>query len=146
MVLNLIEILLVEDNPDHITLILRALKDNKVINNVYVVEDGQKALDYLYHRNQFQNTKNYTRPNLILLDVKLPKMNGFEVLKQIKSDPNLKYIPVIMLTTSDKDEEIIQGYNAGANSYITKPVDFEEFRKKVKNLDLYWGLVSELPR
>ncbi|MFH1288625.1 MAG: response regulator [bacterium] len=143
--MNLIEILLVEDNPDHVTLILHVLKDNKVVNNVHVVEDGELALDYLYHRGKFCDEKSFPMPNLILLDVKLPRLDGFEVLKVIKNDPAFKKIPVVMLTTSDKDEEIIRGYKEGANSYVTKPVDFNEFRKKIKNLDMYWALVSELP-
>lgn len=137
MPMNLIEILLVEDNPDHVTLILHVLKDNKVVNNIHVVEDGESAMDYLHHHLPL--------PNLILLDVKLPRLDGFEVLKAIKNDPNLKKIPVVMLTTSDKDEEIIRGYSEGANSYVTKPVDFNEFRKKIKSLDMYWALISELP-
>ncbi|MDD5772272.1 MAG: response regulator [bacterium] len=145
MKMNLIEILIVEDNPDHITLIMHALKDNKVVNNIHVAENGELAMDYLFHRGKFQDEKSFPLPNLILLDVKLPKLDGFEVLKAIKQDLVLKKIPVVMLTTSDKDEEIARGYSEGANSYVTKPVDFNEFRRKIKNLDMYWALVSELP-
>ena len=145
MPMNLIEILVVEDNPDHVTLIMHALKDNKVVNSVHVAENGELAMDYLHNRGKFQDAKIFPLPNLVLLDVKLPRMDGFEVLKAIKSDKVLKKIPVVMLTTSDKDEEIARGYSEGANSYVTKPVDFNEFRKKIRNLDMYWALISELP-
>ena len=143
--MKLIDILLVEDNPDHAILTKRVLEDYKVANNVHVVEDGADALDYMYRRGKYNNGNGAPRPGLILLDVKLPKLDGFEVLKQLKSDPEHSSIPVVMLTTSARDEEVTRGYAEGANSYVTKPVRFEEFAEKVKNIGLYWGLISSVP-
>lgn len=135
----MIDILLVEDNPDHIILTKKVLEDHNVINKVYVVTDGEEALDFVYRRGKYLNAP---RPGLILLDVKLPRMDGFEVLRQVKNDPELKTIPVVMLTTSSRDEEIARGYAEGANSYVTKPVRFDEFAEKISNIGLYWGLVN----
>ncbi len=143
--MKLIDILLVEDNPDHAMLTRRVLEDYGVANTVHVVENGADALDYIYRRGKYSNGKNAPRPGLILLDVKLPKVDGFEVLKQLKSDPEHGSIPVVMLTTSARDEEVARGYAEGANSYVTKPVRFDEFAEKVKNIGLYWGLISSLP-
>ncbi len=143
--MRLIDILLVEDNPDHAMLTRRVLEDHKVANAVHLVENGADALDYVYRRGQYGNGKNAPRPGLILLDVKLPKVDGFEVLKQLKSDPEHNSIPIVMLTTSSHDEEVARGYADGANSYVTKPVRFDEFAEKVKNIGLYWGLISSLP-
>lgn len=141
-----VEILLVEDNEDHIELTLRALKNNNLINDIHVVKDGQEALDFAYHRGKYQDTKRYPRPGLILLDIHLPKVDGFEVLETLKKDPDLKSIPVIMLTTSSRDEEIVKSYADGANSYVTKPVDFKEFVEKIKYMKLYWTIVNSLPK
>ena len=138
--MKMIDILLVEDNPDHVILTKRVLEDNKVSNKVYVCSDGAEALDFVYRKAKYSDAP---RPGLILLDVKLPRVDGFEVLKKLKSDPTLKSIPIVMLTTSARDEEIARGYNEGANSYVTKPVKFDEFTEKIKNVGLYWGLVSE---
>jgi len=138
-------ILLVEDDPDHAELTIRALKDNNVLNEVYVVRDGQEALDFMYHRGKYTDKEKFSRPGLILLDIRLPKMDGLEVLKELKADPQLKSIPVIMLTTSERDEEIAESYGAGANSYVVKPVEFEEFTKKIKELNLYWTITNTLP-
>ncbi len=143
--MKLIDILLVEDNPDHAMLTRRVLEDYKVANRVHVVENGVDALDYIYRRGKYSDGNGATRPGLILLDVKLPKLDGFEVLKQLKSDPEYSSIPVVMLTTSARDEEVIRGYAEGANSYVTKPVRFDEFAEKVKNIGLYWGLISSVP-
>ncbi len=143
--MKLINILLVEDNPDHAILTKRVLEDYKVANKVYVVEDGADALDYMYRRGKYNNGSEAPRPGLILLDVKLPKVDGFEVLKQLKSDPEHSSIPVVMLTTSARDEEVTRGYAEGANSYVTKPVRFDEFAEKVKSIGLYWGLISSIP-
>jgi len=142
---ELIDILLVEDNPDHVILTKRVLEDYKVANKVYVVGDGAEALDFIYHRGKYSDGRNAPRPGLILLDIKLPKVDGFEVLKQLKTDPEHKSIPVVVLTTSSRDEEVARGYAEGANSYVTKPVKFDEFANKVKNVGLYWGLISSLP-
>jgi len=141
-----VDILLVEDNPDHAELTIKALKQNNVSNEVYVVNDGQEALDFMYHRGKYADEKNFPRPGLILLDIKLPKVDGIEVLKQLKDDPQFKSIPVIMLTTSDRDEEIAKSYADGANSYVVKPMDFEEFMKKVRELKLYWTITNSLPK
>lgn len=141
-----VDILLVEDNEDHIELTLRALKNNNVMNEIYVVKDGQEALDFVYHQGKHEDTAKYPRPGLILLDIHLPKVNGFEVLETLKKDPDVKSIPIIMLTTSSMDEEIAKSYAGGANSYVTKPVDFGEFMKKIKNLKLYWTIINSLPK
>ena len=141
----MIDILLVEDNPDHVILTKMVFEKYNVANKVYVATDGADAIDFIYHRGKYNNGSNSPRPGLILLDVKLPKMDGFEVLKQLKSDPVYSSIPVVMLTTSSRDEEIARGYAEGANSYVTKPVKFNEFAEKVKNIGLYWGLITSLP-
>ena len=141
-----VDILLVEDNPDHAELTIKALKQNNVLNEVYVVNDGQEALDFMYHQGKYADEKDFPRPGLILLDIKLPKVDGIEVLKQLKDDPQFKSIPVIMLTTSDRDEEIAKSYAGGANSYVVKPMDFEEFMKKVRELKLYWTITNSLPK
>ena len=143
--MRLVDILLVEDNPDHALLTRKVLEDYKVANKVYVVGDGAEALDFVYQRGKYNNGYGAPRPGLILLDVKLPKIDGFEVLKQLKSDSQYSSIPVVMLTTSSRDEEVAKGYAEGANSYVTKPVKFDEFAEKVRNIGLYWGLISSLP-
>lgn len=145
MRLKSVDILLVEDNPDHAELTIRALKENNVLNKIYLVRDGQEALDFIYHRGSYTDKESFRRPGLILLDIKLPKVDGIEVLRQLKNDMQFKSIPVIMLTTSDRDEEIAESYAGGANSYVVKPVDFKEFVKKVKELKLYWTITSALP-
>ncbi|MFC2062302.1 response regulator, partial [Elusimicrobiota bacterium] len=131
-------ILLVEDNPDHEELIVKEIKNNRIGNKVYVARDGQEALDFLYHQGKYENPKDSPTPEIILLDLKLPKVEGTEVLKRIKSDSTLKVIPVVILTTSSRDEDIAKSYKNGTNSYITKPVKFEEFTKVIKDINLYW--------
>ena len=138
-------ILLVEDNPDHVLIIKRALELNNVLNEVRVVEDGQEALDYLYRRGRYADPEAAPRPGLILLDIKLPKVDGFEVLKQIKSDPMLKMIPIITLTSSEQEADVVRSYLNGANSYIVKPIRFTEFVEKVREVKLYWIMVNTLP-
>jgi len=140
----LVDILLVEDNPDHAILTRRVLEENMVINKVYIVEDGEEALDFMYRRGKYTDRKDLPNPGLILLDVKLPKLNGFEVLKTLKSDPEFRKIPVVMLTTSSRDEEVARGYAEGANSYVSKPVRFDEFTEKVKGIGIYWGMVNSM--
>ncbi|MBC8265104.1 MAG: response regulator, partial [Anaerolineales bacterium] len=137
-----IDILLVEDNPDHVELIIRVLQDNNVLNEVYVVTNGEDALDFLYQRGAYADAR---RPGLILLDIKLPRVDGIEVLRQIKADAKLKAIPVVMLTTSAGEREMVESYHYGANSYIVKPVDFEQFVKAIKELKLYWLVLNSLP-
>jgi CheY-like chemotaxis protein len=123
----------------------KVLEDYNLANKVYVVEDGAEALDFIYHRGRYINGQDAPRPGLILLDVRLPRVDGFDVLKRLKSDPEHRSIPVVMLTTSSRDEEVARGYAEGANSYVTKPVRFDEFADKIRNVGLYWGLVSSLP-
>ena len=139
-------ILLVEDNPSDVALTQRALAKSHIANELVIAEDGQEALDFIYHRGKYEDTQKYPRPGLILLDIHLAKLNGFEVLETLKKDLDVKSIPIIMLTTSSRDEEIAKSYAGGANSYVTKPVDFEEFVKKIKYMKLYWTIVNSLPK
>ncbi len=139
-------ILLIEDNPDHVLLIKEALAANNIVNEVRVVEDGEKALNYLYRRGEYADPLKSPRPSLIILDIKLPKIDGQEVLKTIKSDQNLKDIPVVVLTTSTQEEEIVKSYKNGANSYITKLIDSQEFFDKIKKLKVYWFITNSYPR
>jgi CheY-like chemotaxis protein len=138
-----VDILLIEDNADHVELILKALQDNNVLNEMHVVASGEEAMDFLYQRGAAYVDK--AQPGLILLDIKLPGMDGIEFLRRIKADPKLKRIPVVILTTSAGEKEIVESYNCGANSYIVKPVDFEQFVKVIKDLKLYWLVVNSLP-
>jgi len=140
-----IVILLVEDNPDHVLIIKRGLKANNVANEVKVAQDGQEAMDYLSHQGEYTDPSKAPRPGLILLDIKLPKLDGFEVLQRIKQDSVLKSIPVVILTSSDQEVDIAKGYLEGANSYISKPIQFSEFIQKVRELELYWILINRLP-
>ncbi len=139
-----VTILLVEDNPDHAELTLRALKDGNMLNEVFWVKDGAEALDFLEHRGPYTDPANAPRPGLILLDINLPKVDGHEVLRRIKADDALRTIPVVMLTTSARDDEVCNCYKGGANSYMCKPVRFTEFMERVRTIKLYW-LLSSLP-
>lgn len=138
-------ILLVEDNPDHAELTLKALKDGNLLNTMFWVKDGEEALDFLFHRGRYTHPTSAPRPELILLDLQLPKIDGHEVLRRIKADDGLRTIPVVMLTTSDREDEVCQSYRAGANSFVSKPVRFTDFVARVKDLKLYWVLTSHLP-
>jgi two-component system response regulator len=138
-------ILVVEDNPDDEILMLRALKKNKIANPIVVARDGVEALDYLFGRGQYEGRNPSETPALVLLDLKLPKVDGFQVLKEMRADRRLKYIPVVILTSSNQDRDIIEGYDLGANSYVRKPVDFEEFVDATGKLGLYWLLVNKMP-
>ena len=137
------DILLVEDNQDHAELTRRVLEGVQATNPVHWVKDGQEALDYLFQKGPYVSAK---RPGLILLDINLPKVSGLDVLKTIKADNDLRLIPVIMLTTSDRDEEVVKSYSIGANSFITKPVKFNEFSAKVNELKLYWLFTNRSPK
>lgn len=137
------KILLVEDNPSDIGLTRRALEKSHIANELIVVEDGQEALDYLFGAGQSAGLKVTELPALILLDLKLPKVDGLEVLRRVRSDPNLYRLPVVVLTTSTEEQDIIQSYHLGANSYIRKPVDFNQFAEAVQHLGLYWLLLNE---
>lgn len=138
-------ILIVDDEPSHRLLIRRSLKEHDVRNKVMEVEDGQQAFDYVYGRGKYADRKLYPSPDLILLDINMPKFDGFEVLEKLKSDPATQYIPIVMLTSSSREEEISRGYDYGANAYVTKPVDFAEFSKKLKSLNIFWTLTAETP-
>lgn len=138
-------ILLVEDEDAHAELTKRAIRKAGNANRVDVVTDGEAALDYLYNRGAYADKGAYERPCLILMDIKLPGMDGTQLLKQIKEDPRLKQIPVIMLTTSEREEDILESYKHYANSYLTKPVGYKEFEEKVRQIDFYWLLVNQLP-
>lgn len=138
-------ILLVEDNPDDVDLTLRAFEKNRIKNKVIVVEDGIEALDYIFRRGKFENRKLKELPAVVLLDLKLPKIDGFEVLKAIRENEITKLLPVVILTTSKEEQDIIKGYKNGANSYIRKPVDFNSFFEVVQTLGLYWLILNEPP-
>jgi len=139
-----VTILLVEDNHDHAELTLRALKNGNVLNEVFWVKDGAEALDFLEHRGPYTDPATAPRPGLILLDLNLPKVDGHEVLRRIKADDTLRTIPVVMLTTSAREDEVSECYKAGANSYMCKPVQFPEFMERVRTIKLYW-LLTNLP-
>jgi CheY-like chemotaxis protein len=137
-----IEILLVEDNPGDVRLTKESLRDAKVHNNMAVASDGLEALAFLHREGKYAAV---TRPDLILLDLNLPRMNGFEVLDAIKEDADLKRIPVVVLTTSQAEQDIIQSYNLYANAYVTKPVDLEQFIKVIKAIESFWFEIVKLP-
>ena len=143
---NEVEILLVEDNPNDVELTLRALKKHNITNNVHVVKDGAEALEYIFATGAYASRDINHNPKVILLDLKLPKVDGIEVLRRIKSDGRTKVIPVVVLTSSKEERDLVQSYKLGANSYITKPVDFESFVKSVAELGLYWLLLNQPPQ
>jgi len=138
-------ILLVEDNPDDEALTLRALKKHNFSHTVDVVHDGEEALDYIFSQGDFSDKDNSKLPQLILLDIKLPKLDGLEVLKIIRNNEHCRHIPVVMLTTSGEENDIVASYNNGANSYIQKPVDFTEFLNVVGELGVYWLAINTTP-
>lgn len=131
-------ILLVEDNPDDETLTLRALKKNNIANPVTVAHDGQEALDYLLDAA-------HPPPSLILLDLRLPKISGLDVLRRVRAEPRLKLVPIVILTSSKEEQDLIAGYQLGCNSYVRKPVDFEQFMEAMRQLGLYWLVLNEPP-
>jgi two-component system, response regulator len=139
-----LDILLVEDNQDDMDLALHALKREKLANNIFVARDGEEALDFLFCRGTFAERSFDHPPKLVLLDLKLPKVDGMEVLKQLKGDPRTKTIPVVMMTSSKEERDLVSSYSLGANSFIQKPVDFDQFRETVKTVGLYW-LVTNQP-
>jgi CheY-like chemotaxis protein len=141
---NLRSILLVEDNPNDVELTLTALKDAHLANDVVVMRDGEEALDYLFRRNAYA-AEPAKRPGVILLDLKMPKVDGHEVLRQIRLDPELRLIPVVMLTSSREERDLFESYDKGVNSYVVKPVDFEEFVTAIGKLGVFWALLNEPP-
>jgi two-component system, response regulator len=140
-----IEILLVEDNPNDVELTLRAFKKNNLTNPIHVARDGEEALDFIFGRGIHAGRSLKNGPKLILLDLKLPRVDGLEVLRQVKSDPKTKSIPVVVLTSSREERDIVESYQLGVNSYIVKPVDFEQFIESARTLGLYWILINQPP-
>ena len=139
-------ILLVEDNPDDEALTLRALKSNHIGNEVVVARDGVEALDYLFATGRYEGRNTAELPQVVLLDLKLPKLNGLEVLKRVRNDPRTQLLPIVILTSSNEDQDLVEGYSNGANSYVRKPVDFNQFCEAVHQLGLYWLVLNESPR
>ncbi len=138
-------ILLVEDNPDDVKLTLRALKKNNIVNEVVVANDGIKALDYLFGAGEYAGRDMSKTPQVILLDLNMPRVGGIEVLQRMRADERTKLLPVVVLTTSIEDADRVESYRLGANSYVRKPVDFDQFAKAVQQLGLYWLLLNEVP-
>jgi two-component system, response regulator len=141
-----VDILLVEDNPNDVELTLDAFQENHITNLVHVVRDGEEALDYLFGRGAFAGRDTGNEPKVILLDLKLPKVDGLEVLRQIKADARTRRIPVVVLTSSREESDVVRSYDLGVNSYIIKPVDFQQFNKAVHTIGLYWLLVNQPPK
>ena len=138
-------ILLVEDNPDDEALTLRALQKNKIVNDIVIVRDGVEAIDYLFGTGAFSDRDPRDNPALILLDLKIPKLDGLEVLKRLRADERTRLTPVVVLTSSREETDLLRAYDIGANSYIVKPVDFNQFTEAVGHLGLYWLVLNERP-
>ena len=143
---NAIEILLVEDNVNDVELTLRALRKNNIANSIQVVTDGEEALEFLFANGRYSSRDMKITPKLVILDLKLPKVDGLEILRRVKSDERTKVIPVVILTSSKEESDVISGYKLGANSFIVKPVDFDKFISTVKELGMYWLLLNEPPK
>lgn len=140
-----VEILLVEDNPNDVELTLHAFEKNNIANRIHVVRDGEEALGYIFGAGSNTGRDINHKPKLILLDLKLPKVDGLEVLKRIKGDPRTRFIPVVVLTSSREESDIVESYKLGTNSYIVKPVDFQQFVEAVRTLGMYWMLLNQQP-
>ena len=138
-------ILFIEDNPDDVKLTLRAFKKNNIQNEIIVAHDGVEGLDYLFGSGPYAGRDTSVVPQLVLLDLKMPKMDGLEVLRRIRADDRTKLLPVVILTSSKEEQDIVNGYSLGANSYVRKPVNFTEFVEAVRQLGLYWLLLNEPP-
>jgi two-component system, response regulator len=145
MVENPVEILLVEDNPNDVKLALHALKRNNLANSIHIVRDGEEALEFLFCTGKYSDRNIEDVPKVVLLDLKLPKVDGLEVLRQVKADARTQAIPVVVLTSSKEDKDVVESYKLGVNSYIVKPVDFGQFTESVRNLGLYWLLLNNPP-
>ncbi len=142
---NILEILLVEDSPHDAELAIRALRKRNLANHLVHVEDGQAALDFLFGKGPYEGRDIHHQPKVVLLDLKLPKIDGIEVLRQLRANEDTRLLPVVVLTSSHEDRDVIESYRLGANSYIVKPVDFENFSEAVSNLGLYWLLLNQPP-
>lgn len=140
-----LSILLIEDEEAHAELTRRAIRKAGNANRIHIVSDGEEAFDFLCNRGAYADKSKYPLPGLILLDINLPGIDGIEVLKKLKKDPKLKKIPVIMLTTSEREEDIVRSYEHYANSYLTKPVGFKAFEEKIKQIDFYWMILNKPP-
>lgn len=138
-------ILLVEDNPDDEELTLLALKESNILNEVVVARDGVEALDYLFAAGRYENRDPRRSPQLVLLDLKLPKLDGLEVLRRLRADPRTELLPVVILTSSGEQEDVIASYRSGANGYVRKPVEFHRFADAIKHVGLYWLVLNETP-
>lgn len=145
MELRTTTILLVEDNPDDEKLTLRAFKKSNIKNEVVIARDGAEALDYLFGIGSYAGRDLSVMPHLILLDLKLPKIDGLEVLRQLRADPRTKLLPVVILTSSKEQEDMVRGYSLGANSYVRKPIDFNQFIEAMQQLGMYWLVLNEFP-
>lgn len=140
------EILLVEDNPNDLELALHALRKRKVTNHIQVARDGAEALDYLFAEGKYAGRDVRQTPNVVLLDLKLPLVDGLEVLAKVKADPRTCHVPIVILTSSREERDLVESYHLGVNSYIVKPVDFEQFTAAIEQLELYWILLNERPK
>jgi two-component system, response regulator len=143
MPINHVEILLVEDNPNDVELTLDAFAENNLSNHVHVVRDGAEALEFVFCTGPYAERNIQDGPKLVLLDLKLPKVDGLEVLRRLKSDPRTRRIPVVVLTTSREERDVVKSYDLGVNSYIVKPVDFQQFNEATRTLGMYWLLLNE---
>jgi CheY-like chemotaxis protein len=140
-----VEILLVEDSVEDAELTIRALRHNKLANNIQVAEDGVEALDFLFCRGSYKDRTFSHPPRLVLLDLKLPKIDGLEVLRAIRADPRTKAIPVVVLTSSKEQKDVITGYNLGVSAYVQKPVDFKQFSEAIRQIGMFWMLINQAP-
>ena len=138
-------ILLVEDNPDDEALMVRALRKNNILNEIIVARDGVEAIEYLFAEGAYASRDTSVDPQVVLLDLKLPKLDGLGVLRRLRADPRTKLLPVVLLTSSNEEEDRLNGYGLGANSYVRKPVDFDQFREAIRNLSMYWLVLNEPP-
>ncbi len=145
MILKKVEILLIEDNPDDVKLAMKAFEKSQLSNSIHIVNDGEEALDFIYSKGRYEKHEKLPDLKLILLDLKLPKIDGLEVLKILKTDQQKKTIPIVVLTSSKEEKDIVESYKLGANSYILKSIDFDQFIKSIAEIGIYWLKLNELP-